>query len=276
MKIGICQWSLPIDGPHACKLAAQLGIDGIQLDIGGYERGFPLSRKIVQESYLELGDQYGVSFPSIAVNETSNWSMTTPKNSQEHQIIMTAITKAIETAEIMNIPLVMIPSFEASDIKNEFDFQRSIETLQDACDYAKDLGITIATENLLSIDEMFRLFNGVNRSNLKLYFDTQNHYLSKGYDIPEMIEKLGSLFCNEIHVKDGRYGYVSGSLLGEGDSGFFRSMEVLKKIGYSGWINIENYYDQLPLSLENDNPVELIKKDIETLKSTINEVEIKY
>jgi GH15 family glucan-1,4-alpha-glucosidase len=51
-----------------------------------------------------------------------------------------------------------------------------------------------------------------------------------------------------------------------GDTGFYDTVEVLKKHDYSGWIVFENYYDRKPLSLKNNNPVELIKKDLQTVK----------
>ncbi len=42
IKTGICLWSLPIEGPYVCELAFDLGFEGIQLELGTYERGFPL------------------------------------------------------------------------------------------------------------------------------------------------------------------------------------------------------------------------------------------
>lgn len=264
-KIGICQWSLPVDGPYGCKIAAELGLSGIQLDIGSYKKGFQLSKTIVQEGYLEEAEKYGISFPSIAITDLDNYSMVHPGDSLEKEIAITAIRKAIEAAEAMHIPLVMIPSFEANDIRSEDDFIRAVSVLRWACDYAGERGITISTENLLSTEEIIRLFQSVNRPNLKLFFDTQNHYLKKGFDIPEMLESLMPLIC-EIHVKDGKDGILSGALLGEGETKFFQSMEILKKYNYKGWIISENYYYLEPLSLQNDNPINLILKDIQTLK----------
>ena len=40
---------------------------------------------------------------------------------------------------------------------------------------------------------------------------------------------------------------MSGSLLGTGDSGFHETMHWLDNHDYSGYILLENYYDQLPL-----------------------------
>ena len=40
-KIGITEWSLPVDGPYGSKIAAEIGFEGVQLDVGSYERNFP-------------------------------------------------------------------------------------------------------------------------------------------------------------------------------------------------------------------------------------------
>lgn len=92
----------------------------------------------------------------------------------------------------------------------------------------------------------------------------------RGYDAPEILEKLAPLFCHEIHVKDGKHGEISASLFGEGESEFFRSMRVLKEIGYHGWIVLENYYDRLPLRMKNVEPESLIKEDMRTLLKAIS------
>ncbi|MFL0498673.1 sugar phosphate isomerase/epimerase family protein [Priestia megaterium] len=268
IKLGICHWSLPIEGPHACKLAAELGFDGMQLDIGPAERGFSLSLPYVQQEYLECAKKYNITFPSISVRELDNYGMTRPDGSVEKQIAIEGIMKAINAADSMNIPIVMLGSFEDGDIKNEADFQEVVSCLTKACDEALDKNIIIATENLLSIEENIRLFRLVDRPNLRLYFDTQNYYLRKGFNVAQMVEALFPYIC-EFHVKDGSDGNMSGSLLGTGESGFYETMNVFMDKGYKGWINIENYYDQLPLSLMNDDPLALIKKDIETLKNSL-------
>jgi 2-epi-5-epi-valiolone 7-phosphate 2-epimerase len=263
IKLGICQFSLPVDGPYCCKVAAELGFDGIQLDIIHNNKNYlSLSKKFVQEAYLEAGKAYGISFPSIAVRELDEFSMLDEQNNTASL----AINTAIEAAEAMKIPIVLIPNFEKSEIKTENDFNNAVEVLRKMCNYAIDKKITIATENLLSVEEMQKLFNKVNCPNLKLYFDTQNHFLHKGYDMPSMLKKLFPLVC-EVHVKDGKDKDLSGALLGEGDTDFFGSMEVLKKNNYSGWIITENYYDLKPLSLKNNDPLKLIKKDLNTLKT---------
>ena len=73
--------------------------------------------------------------------------------------------------------------------------------------------------------------------------------------------------CNQLHVKDGEE--MSGGLLGTGPSDFFKTMDWLDKHDYTGYILLENYYDQLPLRLQHEDPYELLRQDIATLKKAI-------
>jgi len=269
IKIGICQWSMPIEGPYACKIANDFGLDGIQLDLGTYKNGFPLSYDLIRKAYLEMKEKFKIDYPSIAINETDHYSLNDSQNKKDEKIVMMAINKSIEAAENMNIPLVLIPSFEKSEIKNIGELNCTAKVLKYACDYAGSKGIIIGTENTLSVEENLILFKKVDRPNLKLYFDTQNPFYNKKYIVVEMLEKLMPYIC-EIHIKDGK-DHLSGSLLGEGNTDFKNSIKFIKESNYSGWIILENYYDKYPLRLKNDNPFELLKEDISILKSCLFE-----
>lgn len=269
IKIGICHWSLPMEGPYGIKLAAELGLQGIQLDVGSYERGFLLSLPAVQKAYLEMSQKHNVTITSLAVRELDNYGLTREDGTKEKDIALEAVMTAVDIAEAMGITNVMVPSFEASDIKTQVDFNSLVNILKQACDKAINKSIIISTENLLSIEENKNLFEKVDRPNLSLYFDTQNYNLRKNYNAAEMVEALFPYIC-EVHAKDGRNGFMSGALLGEGDSGFYDTLEALKKNKYDGWIVLENYYDQEPLSLTGKGPIELLKEDVSILKKAIN------
>ncbi|MCF7947508.1 MAG: sugar phosphate isomerase/epimerase [Spirochaetia bacterium] len=268
-KIGICAWSLPIEGPYACKLASEIGLDGIQLDIGPYERGFPLSRDFVQQAYVEAAAEYGISYPSMAARVSDYYSMVSEPGEAEHEIVKQGIEKAIEACGKMNIPVLLIPNFEKSAIKSYRDFDIAVDVMKWACELGARNGVTIAAENTLSIEETVKLLSSVDKRNFKLYFDFQNYYLHKNYYSPDILEALMPHVV-ELHVKDGKNRDLSGALLGKGDVNFSESMDVLRKSNYSGWVVTENYYDVAPLCGESDNPVELIKQDLSTIKRALS------
>jgi sugar phosphate isomerase/epimerase len=267
IKFGICYWSFPLEGPYACKIASQLGLQAIELDLGDYERNFPLSNRIIQDAYLEAAEKWEISYPAIAVNALCNYGMTNTADTLKGEVARLAIKKAVEVAQSMRIPVVQVPSFFDGEIKDEKGLMDTVTCLKFACRYAADRGVTIATENVLSVEESKRLLEEVSFQNIKIYFDLQNYYNFKGYSVPDVLSELFPYIC-EVHAKDGKTGELSGALLGEGDADFAGSVKVLKKLGYSGWIHLENYYDRAPLNRGDSDPFELLKYDIATLKNS--------
>ena len=71
----------------------------------------------------------------------------------------------------------------------------------------------------------------------------------------------------EVHIKDGIGGGPS-TLLGEGDSGFYRSMEILKAHRYRGWLLLENDYGAIAAAT-GENEEALLRKDIALAESCL-------
>jgi sugar phosphate isomerase/epimerase len=272
IKIGICEWSFPLPGPYSCKIVSELGLDGIQIDLGSYEQGFPLSNKVIQQAYLEAGEKWNIMYPSILINALSVYGMTNPENSTKRNIALNAIYKGIDAAKALKISIVQLPSFRDGEIKNEADFQLTSKCIKMACQYAEDKGILIGTENVLSVEDNLRLLNEVGHNNLKVLFDTQNPYFMKKYNVAEMILKIGR-YIYEVHVKDGN-NQPSAALLGRGNSDFYKSIEALKEINFSGWIHFENFYNQKPLNSGDEDPFELLKLDLNILKKALKHVNL--
>ena len=271
VKLGVTEWALPVEGPYGCKIAAEVGFEGIQLDIGSYERNFPKTKRCVQDAYLEAADKFGIQYTAIGCNELDNYDMVAKKGVAERGIAFKAITSAIDAAAAMGIPIVMVQSFNASALETNQDFERAINVIRRVSDYALEKGeITIGLENLLPVENILRLINEVDKPNVKIYFDTQNYYLHDKADVAGMVEPLISHIC-EIHVKDGYEADIepSGALLGEGDSGFFDTIAELRRCGYSGWLISENFYDRGPISKLSNDPKALLLKDYQTMKSIV-------
>jgi sugar phosphate isomerase/epimerase len=264
IKIGVCQWAFPLEGPYSCIVASQLGLEGVELELGEYEHNFPLANNTIQRIYNEIREEWKIEYPSIAVNALLKNSMNNEKTTEKGRRARLAIQKAVETADALGIPIIQLPSFIDGEIKGEEDLERTADCLRYACGLVEGKNITIATENLLSSNDNKMLLDKVDCPQLKIFYDLQNYSLFKGYNTQKMLEDLVPHIC-EIHAKDGK-GDMSGALLGTGDAGFFESVEILKKIGYIGWIHLENYYDQYPLNSSGEDPFELIKQDIKILR----------
>src|SRR5580693_4970439 len=60
-KIGAPDWSLNRLDTTCFELAEQIGLDGVQLDLGNLKNGLHLRRAEVQQSYLEASRKSGVA-----------------------------------------------------------------------------------------------------------------------------------------------------------------------------------------------------------------------
>lgn len=265
-KFGICEWAAPVQGPYIFQIAKELGLHGVEIAQGDYERSLPTSNPWIQNAYVKQSRETGIEICAIAVNSIDNHPLTAPKGDPEHAIVSLCIREAIKAAAAMDIPIVQIPAFFQSDIRCETDFERLASQLRTACELAEVSGITIGTENALSAQENLRLLQVVGMPNLKVYFDTQNPQYMRGYSAPEMIYALQGKIC-EVHVKDGKREALSACLLGEGESDFFKSVRALKETNYEGYIVLENYYDRPPMNRCDKDAFALLKRDIEIMKA---------
>ena len=178
------------------------------------------------------------------------------------------IDLAVDTGAYMNMQMIMMPSFNDGYIENDEDLEVTAEALKYACREAAKHQITITTENLLTIEDNLRLFDLVDEKNFSCLYDSQNYWNWKGWHQPAMLRQLieHEILYPEIHVKDGIDKKDSCSYLGEGETDFAGTIEVLKKAGYSGWLHLENFYDREPLGSTMDSYLDVAKKDLEILR----------
>ena len=266
VKIGACDWALPGAGLYAARIAAEYGLQALSLKIGMYENNYPLSEETMQRYYLEDQQKYGLEYCAIALNDFDNIPMHARENMPEYDKAWAILQKGVRTARALTAPVIQVPGFAASEIHSEEDYEYAAKALQYLCDEAGD--IRVASESLLRPDEFLKLYGLVDRKNFGAYYDSQNYHLFRGYDQTEMLEGLYPYMVDQLHVKDGNDA-MSGALLGTGDSNFFGTMELLSKKNYTGYILLENYYDQIPLRLLEEDPYQLLAKDIAILKAAL-------
>ncbi len=264
-KLGICEWAHPLPGPAGIKIAAEFGIQGIELDFGDYEKGFPLSNRRIQEQYLEQGAKYDVEFPSIALNALCTHGMSQPVESVHGMIAMDCLRKGIEAAALMKIPLLQLPSFENGAISTEAELRNTCEKLRFACQLAGEKGLTISSENNLTAEETDRMMTEVAAENFGIFYDTQNYFLNRGYSQPDILRRIHQHVI-QLHIKDGYNGHLSSSLLGQGESRFLETAQIIIDTHCSEWLILENYYNVKPLSELNSDPFELLARDIAIAK----------
>lgn len=264
-KLGACDWALPGGGLFAPRIAAECGLSALSLRVGVYENDYPITQPQMQRYYLEEQQQTGIAYCALALNDFDNIPMHARDGTPEHKIVWDLLPRAVQAAKALGVSVLQVPAFGKSEIKSEEDRAMSAQALQYLCDEAGEAGIRVATENLMDKAEFAALYQAVDRKNFFLYFDSQNYQLFRGYDQTAILEDLYPYMCDQLHVKDGT-GAMSGSLLGTGESEFYKTMDCLASKGYGGYLLLENYYDRLPLRSQSENPYDLLREDVKILK----------
>lgn len=259
VRIGICQWSIPsVEPEKQLAMAAGIGLKGVEPDLGSYEDGFPLSRPELQQAYREWREAYALTYPAIAVNTLCTYGMSDPA---ARDTAFKAIEAAAEAAVALSIPILQLPSFVKGDITTDEDLASTIVCLRHACDCVKGTGIIVGSENALPAELQMQMIEAVASEAFRIYFDTRNLFSMKGLDTVSILEQMMPYIC-EVHIKDG-LGDGPSAPLGQGDSGFYRSMELLRRHNYQGWLLLENDYNQIAQTTGLDN-AELLRQDMVT------------
>ena len=267
IKLGAVAWGLPGGGLYAARTAKEAGLDGIQLELGSYEAGYPLSQREVMEGYQEDRERYGIEYPALVLNDVMVHEFIHGRNTENGAIAYDQIDLGIETAEKLGIDRIMIPNFLENLIRNEEHTENTKEALRYACRAAAPKGIMILTENALDSEAQIRMLEELNEPNLKVHFDTQNFKFNFDMDQCKQLQGLYLWMDSVLHTKDGIEN-PGDRLLGEGNTDFFGQMRYLRQQGFEGWIVTENYYNLMPLRAKapKNRQMELLRRDMQTIR----------
>ena len=270
LKYGICQWCMPGDGMYAPRLAAEAGWDGVQLDLGTYERGMALTQKGIQEGLKEDAARYSIEYPSLVVNAVTVHSISkNRRDNSEGQIAYELIRKGVEVTAAMNIEAIMLPCFFESYITSEEEFQNTLEAFRYCCQLSQDKGIDVYVESILSVKDQLRLLEELKMPNLYVFYDTQNYDAFTGDDQMELVRAFQPHMGKQFHVKDGS-GTTSNRLVGEGHGKVLEQLNYIREKGFSGWVISENFYDKLPIRGRNEaDQMQVSADDLAVIKKAL-------
>ncbi|MEA5048096.1 MAG: sugar phosphate isomerase/epimerase family protein [Eubacteriales bacterium] len=266
VKLGICNFCVPGTGIFAPQFVAEAGLDGMSIEFGTYANHYPSAIPRVRDAYLAAAQEYHITYCNIGCSCFDFIPFIANKGHPMHAIVKDTLRVAVDTAKYMSIPMVFIPSFGVSSITDEDAFDNAVEMFRYLCDYAQEKGVLISSENKMRACKQVELVERVNRGNFSLFYDSYNFFYEKGYDQLEMLKQMYPYMGPQLHVKDGKPGVLAGSLLGEGDSGFYGVMDYLREKDYNGWIISENLYEKQPTNNFETDVFALFLKDIETMK----------
>jgi len=225
-KIGACDWMLRRAGPACFDVAREIGVDGVQVDMGHPADGLRLRQPDVQQAYRDAARRTGLEIASIAMGELNNTGLKSEPRAAIWLLDSIAVMKAL------GVNIVLVAQFFKGDLKGDKEgTDRTVELLKEIAPRAEKAGVVLGLENYLSAEENLDILRRVASPAVQVYYDVGNS-TDKGYDIYSEIRMLKGHIC-EFHAKDGPH------MLGQGRIDFAKVRAAMDEIGYRGWIQIE-------------------------------------
>ncbi|MBR2258300.1 MAG: sugar phosphate isomerase/epimerase [Blautia sp.] len=264
-SIGVTQWFFPGLTDSTLDQAKTAGFDAVQLELGGWEDLFPLSSEENRQRYLEASRENGLALLPLTINDLCRHPFVNGLETHDGVIAIRALETGIEAAAKMHLEGITVPNFGDNRILEASHYHNTVLALRHACQYAKPMGLTVYTENVLSVDEMSQLFTDCSCDNLLLLFDSQNY---QHFGLPYAMDVLRRHYDRtgtHVHVKCGTS--ECSAPLGEGEGPFHEVMHFLREMNYTGTIVTENNYNDAPLFSRN---YDWMKRDIAVIRAAMD------
>ena len=245
-------------------MAAEQKLDCLQLGVGTeIFAGRGLGSQAMIEEYLEGCEENGIFVHSLVPQFVDEYSFTMPKSSQEAEIACTLVEKAITLCPTFGCKSFLLPVLCRNDICDSATFHKAVEYIKRYSHMAAEKGIETYLELNQSVEQVHNLLDAVDNPMVKIFFDSQNMYAFNGTSMARYFTELKDLIGG-VHLKDGVGAMLSGSLIGEGTSGFQKTAQAILESDYSGCLIIESVYDK-PTVCDLGSEAELLGKDAATL-----------
>jgi sugar phosphate isomerase/epimerase len=226
-KIGACEWSLGKSDPSCFDLAKEIGLDGVQVDMGRQANELHLRKPDVQTAYRKAAKRTGLEIASLAMGVLNSVPLKSDPQAAHW------LDDSIDVAKALGVKIVLVAFFGKGelDMKNATEIDGLVRTIRPIAARAEKEGIVLGLEDYLSAEDNMDIIQRIGSPAVKVYYDVGNS-TDKGHDVYREIRLLGSLIC-EFHAKDARF------MLGQGRVDFNKVRRAMDDIGYSGWIHIE-------------------------------------
>jgi sugar phosphate isomerase/epimerase len=226
-SIGICDWMLGKNDPSTMQMAKDLGLDGVQVNMGSVGNDMHLRKPDVQKAYLEAAKKSGTEVSSLAIGEMNNVPLKADPRAEQW------LADSIDVAKGLGVSVILLAFFSKNDLKGDKKgTDKVVQILKQHAPRAEKEGKILGIESWLSAEEHVDIIDRVGSPAVQCYYDLGNSHL-KGYDIYKEIRWLGAKRICEFHAKD------YDNVFGKGKVDFKEVRRAMDEIGYSGWIQLE-------------------------------------
>lgn len=123
-KIGACEWNLNRSDHSSLTVAKEIGLDGVQINMGSVGNDMHLRKPEVQKAYLDAARRTGLGIGSLALGETNSIPLKSDPRAAGW------LADSIDVCKAMKIPIVMPACFGNGELdmanSAEIDHRKSV------------------------------------------------------------------------------------------------------------------------------------------------------
>jgi len=223
IKVGAC-----VVGLDAAK---QAGLDGVEVGAGNEADELNIFKAETRAKYKAQMRSSGLPIASIMMGLFNHFPLATDPGAPAW------LNQCIDAAKDLSIQTILVAFFGKGDLQSgkkikEAEFASAVRRIKAAAPRAKEAGVILAVENLLSAEQNLRLLDEIGSDAVQLYYDVYNLGQSMGYDVPAEIRRLKDRIA-QVHYKNGP------KYLDEDRPFSEAATAAIKDIGYRSWIVLE-------------------------------------
>jgi sugar phosphate isomerase/epimerase len=221
----------------AIPLASQVGVQGLELDMGGLGNHPTFDNQLLNDSiraqFMQQAKAFNITFCSLSMSGYYAQSFCGREN------FVQSIEDCISTMKLMNVKVGFLPMGVQCDLVKHPELMESVVSrLQLVGKMASAAGVVIGIETALDASAEKKLLKQVGSDAIKSYFNFSNP-LKNGRDICKELKILGRKNIIQIHCTDD-----DGVLLKDNTRlDMKRVKQTLDKMGWSGWLVLERSRD---------------------------------
>ena len=237
-KVSVCDWMmLKRQKIGGIELVAELGADGLELDLGGLGQNISfenaLKDKKARDQFISECNRLGIQFSSLALSAFYGQSFAKRENYEQ------LMDEAIATMTDMGVKVAFLPMGNQSDVAKEPELYPVIlERLKVIAKKAEAAGVVIGVETTLPAKEEAKLIDQINSPAIRSYVNF-SAILKRNGNIINELQTLGKSRIIQIHASN-----TDGFWIENDPALNMKEIKaVLDKMGWSGWLVIERSRD---------------------------------
>lgn len=233
-RIGACDWMmLKRQKLGAIQLAKDVGVDGVEVDMGGLGDRPTFDNKLVdpavRKQFLDASRSLGVEICSIAMS--GFYAQSFPEREHVEKVVQ----DCIDTMGLMGVKVAFLPLGVRGDLVKRPELRPAVvERLKAIAPRAEKAGVVVGIETALDAEGDKKLLDDIGSPAVRVYFNFSNP-LQAGRDLNKELRTLGKERICQIHCTD-----QDGVWLQDNKRlDMPRAKATLDDMGWGGWLVIE-------------------------------------